>query len=267
MSSPRRFTSLTGSPARSKKADIIGLAQLCEATIYPHVFSNADREVGGILVGRAASTVGPPRITGAIRALSANEQRATLTFTQDAWEHIHQTLDRDFPPEEKIVGWYHSHPGFGIFLSEHDLFIHRNFFSGRSQIALVVDPIAQTEGVFAWRGDEIAKYFERATPGRWVASAERDRVLLPSGQGQATGQAVDERSMASSWWALVLAAVVGLAIGLGAWHVAFRAGTTTDTTIHPTNLPALPAVGNGTAVAKHAGEQSKQPIETQTKGN
>jgi len=37
-------------------------------------------------------------------------------------------MDAQFA-DKKIVGWYHSHPGFGIFLSEYDLFIHRNFFT------------------------------------------------------------------------------------------------------------------------------------------
>src|SRR5262245_42626594 len=118
-----------------------GLARVNERSIYPHVFQNADREVGGVLVGLApAGGGGLPRVRAAIPAIAADEQRATLTFTQDAWEHVHRVLDRDHP-DLQIVGWYHSHPGFGIFLSEHDLFIHRNFFSGRSQIALVVDPL------------------------------------------------------------------------------------------------------------------------------
>ena len=30
-------------------------------------------------------------------------------------------------PECDIVGWYHTHPSFGIFLSHHDLFIHQQF--------------------------------------------------------------------------------------------------------------------------------------------
>jgi proteasome lid subunit RPN8/RPN11 len=153
---------------------IVGLAGVSIETIYPHVFANAEREVGGVLVGRAPNDQGLPLITGAIAALSADEQRATLTFTQDAWAHVHSTLDSSFPPDEQIVGWYHSHPSFGIFLSGHDLFIHQNFFSGPSQIAVVVDPIACTEGVFAWRDGELACLYEQSTPGDWKAP---DRIL------------------------------------------------------------------------------------------
>ncbi len=28
-----------------------------------------------------------------------------------------------------IVGWYHSHPGFGVEFSDMDMFIQKNFFS------------------------------------------------------------------------------------------------------------------------------------------
>ena len=48
----------------------------------------------------------------------------------------------------RIVGWYHTHPDFGIFLSDYDVFIHQHFFSGPGQIALVIDPVRKLEGVF-----------------------------------------------------------------------------------------------------------------------
>jgi proteasome lid subunit RPN8/RPN11 len=148
------------------------LRQACERVIYQHVFSNAEREVGGVLVGNFPHEGAMPIVTGAIPAIAADEQRATLTFTQDAWEHIHRVLEDQFAGE-RIVGWYHSHPGFGIFLSNHDLFIHRNFFSGRSQIALVVDPIGCEEGVFAWRRslEDVDLYTSGPTPAAWQAAA------------------------------------------------------------------------------------------------
>jgi proteasome lid subunit RPN8/RPN11 len=60
-------------------------------------------------------------------------------------------------PEERIVGWYHSHPGFGVFLSDHDTFIHRNFFSSPGQVAWVFDPHSDEEGCFGWVGGRIER--------------------------------------------------------------------------------------------------------------
>ena len=53
--------------------------------------------------------------------------------------------------ELRIIGWYHSHPDFGIFLSDRDVFIQQHFFGSPGQIALVVDPVRKLEGVFEWR--------------------------------------------------------------------------------------------------------------------
>lgn len=197
----------------ARLSDLKGLRQVAAAVVYPHVFENADREVGGVLVGRIPPEGGPPVLTGAIPALRADERRATLTFTQDAWEHVHRTLDAQFPPETQIVGWYHSHPGFGIFLSEHDLFIHRNFFGGLSQVALVVDPHGRSEGVFAWRGGEVALLFERRTPDGWHAPT------LPE-----TRPPAPTRPARAPALALALIAAIGLAVGFGVERVLVEPG-------------------------------------------
>jgi proteasome lid subunit RPN8/RPN11 len=41
----------------------------------------------------------------------------------------------------RIVGWWHSHPDFGCFLSSVDLITQKHFFHRSFQVALVVDPI------------------------------------------------------------------------------------------------------------------------------
>lgn len=129
-------------------ATVPGLDSEIREAIYDHVFANDDHEVGGVLVGRLGHGR-LPEVTGMIAALEADGQRASVTFTHDAWAMIHATMDEEFAGEQ-IVGWYHSHPGFGIFLSNYDRFIHDNFFSDPRQIAYVVDPHAGSEGVFHW---------------------------------------------------------------------------------------------------------------------
>ncbi len=41
----------------------------------------------------------------------------------------------------RIVGWWHSHPDFGCFLSSTDVETQRFFFPESYQVALVVDPV------------------------------------------------------------------------------------------------------------------------------
>ena len=50
----------------------------------------------------------------------------------------------------RIVGWYHSHPGYGIFMSETDLNTHGKLLQfSPFVIALVVDPEINEFGIWA----------------------------------------------------------------------------------------------------------------------
>jgi proteasome lid subunit RPN8/RPN11 len=86
---------------------------------------------------------------------------ASVTFTEKTWLDI---LQQRAASSFQVVGWYHSHPGFGIFLSSSDEFIQRSFFSNRLwYIALVVDPIAEDWGAFAWEKNIIMPCTKRLT--------------------------------------------------------------------------------------------------------
>lgn len=50
--------------------------------------------------------------------------------------------------EMKIVGWYHSHPGFGVFMSGTDVITQRRYFPRDFHVALVIDPINGDRGFF-----------------------------------------------------------------------------------------------------------------------
>jgi proteasome lid subunit RPN8/RPN11 len=163
--------------------EIPGLDLVLQRDIYAHCFGTTDREVGGVLVG-TTQRGSPPLVQGSIRAAQADETAAQLTFTQDSWEHIHRVLEQDHPTAQ-IVGWYHTHPGYGLFLSEQDLFVHQNFFQSRSQIALVVDPVAQEEAIYAWAGSEVKEYFRRNTSYQSSAPPQMRDQRPPAGSASA----------------------------------------------------------------------------------
>ena len=121
--------------------------------IRQHARSSMDAEICGVLLGHAEPD-GRVVIDECIRGEGASQGGAHVTFTQDTWQHIYKEKDSLFP-NHAIVGWYHSHPGFGIFLSDYDLFIHRNFFSAPHQVAWVFDPHSDEEGCFGWCGEAI----------------------------------------------------------------------------------------------------------------
>jgi proteasome lid subunit RPN8/RPN11 len=115
--------------------------------IRQHARSHMTTEVCGVLIGDKRN--GVVEVRASIEASNAAQAGTHVTFTQDAWEAIYRVKDESYP-EERIIGWYHSHPGFGVFLSEHDMFIQRNFFSSPDQVAWVYDPHTDEEGCFGW---------------------------------------------------------------------------------------------------------------------
>jgi proteasome lid subunit RPN8/RPN11 len=120
-------------------------------------FSEADmrRERGGFLIGSIIEEEVPViEIRHFLPAVGTKQEAASLTFTHETWAHLNRTLDERFP-EQRVLGWQHTHPGLGIFLSAYDLFIHRNFFSQLWQVALVVDPVRQEMGFFHWRNGDV----------------------------------------------------------------------------------------------------------------
>jgi proteasome lid subunit RPN8/RPN11 len=122
--------------------------------IRQHARTSMKAEVCGVLIGNTDHE--RMTVEACIPGINAAQGGAHVTFTQDTWEHIYKIKDKDYP-DHKIVGWYHSHPGFGVFLSEHDLFIQQNFFSNPQQVAWVYDPHTDEEGCFGWIGGNIEK--------------------------------------------------------------------------------------------------------------
>ena len=125
-------------------------------------------------------------------------------------------MDTKFTDRD-IVGWYHSHPNFGIFLSDRDCFIQDHFFNAPGHIAYVVDPVNGVEGVFAWR-DGKAKLW----PHFWVGdeihlssqgTARKPSSASPAGQSPAPApkpEALPPMSASMTW---ILGAVCFLLLG------------------------------------------------------
>lgn len=95
-------------------------------------------------------------ISGFVEAKYAEGTPTTLKFTHDTWNYVHKKIEK-MHSGEKIVGWIHTHPNYGIFLSNYDLFIQENFFNMPFQVAYVIDPIQNIRGFFQWKNGKIEK--------------------------------------------------------------------------------------------------------------
>lgn len=136
----------------------IYIHQKVYAQIHKFATNKTENEHGGILVGRILNEMGKENtiIEGFIKAKYNAATPTTLTFTHETWEYFHSEMDRKYK-DKKIVGWIHTHPNFGIFLSENDRFIQHNFFTDANQVAYVVDPIQNDEGFFFWVNEKLER--------------------------------------------------------------------------------------------------------------
>jgi len=201
--------------------------------IRQHARSHLKTEVCGVLIGEVRD--GTIRVEAAIEGVNASQAGTHVTFTQDTWEHVYKIKDKEYP-EDRIVGWYHSHPGFGVFLSDHDTFIHKNFFSSEDQIAWVYDPHSDEEGCFGWyegrierlkgiriadrRGGEAADREPMPEPTIVVVGDEEQVVVR---QEPRRAREADELPTWMRWTTTILSHVLALCIGLMiAWYVVPR---------------------------------------------
>ena len=117
-----------------------------------HALTNTNVELGGVLMGRQLiDREGRPFVVveDSIRAQHYHATKGSFKFTHETWRQI--TRDRErMPASMKMVGWYHTHPGWGVFLSGMDDFICRNFFNQPLDLALVIDPCQNDRGWFQW---------------------------------------------------------------------------------------------------------------------
>jgi proteasome lid subunit RPN8/RPN11 len=161
----RDFPGPRGAVARLR----VAIDRPAYADLIAHAKESLDKEICGVLVGWFCEDGQGPfvHVTAIIRGAAASQGSTHVTFTQETWNQIHETLDRQFA-DRQMVGWYHSHPGFGVEFSEMDIFIQKNFFSGPEQIALVIDPLSGGVAICT-NGTAGIEYLERF----WVDGREQ----------------------------------------------------------------------------------------------
>lgn len=121
-----------------------------------HTRSTTKQEVGGLVLGHFCVDGDLPFVwvETALPAHNAVGSAGGLRFTPDSIAEIDEEREARYPSLQP-VGWYHSHPGFGIFLSSIDLHSHYTVFCAGPFLAIVLDPVQKTDGVFGWIDGEV----------------------------------------------------------------------------------------------------------------
>ncbi len=170
-------------PRNARVSLRIAVERSAYAELIAHAKESLEVEVCGVLAGEVCEDEEGlfVHVEASLRGTAASQASTHVTFTQATWNAIHQTMEQRYP-KLRIIGWYHTHPGFGVEFSDMDLFIQKNFFSGPTQIALVTDPLSGAVAICA-NGARGIEYLPRF----WVDGREQlsrvpgERASQPSG--------------------------------------------------------------------------------------
>lgn len=129
-----------------------------------HADEGKPDEIGGFLLGKPIVMNDGPipcskndeLITWVLKTVRGDciSQRAHVTIESSTYNRAWHEIERS-DDNLVIVGWYHTHPGLGIFLSQTDVNNMESYYHKPYQIAIVIDPIQNERDVFGWRDGRI----------------------------------------------------------------------------------------------------------------
>ena len=168
------------------------------ADVQAHARTDLANEVAGFLLGSTFDSPDGDRpvvvVEAALRARHVETGSAHVEFSHDTWAAFHEEREA-LHDGMRILGWYHTHPDIGLFLSSYDTFIHENFFKDADRIALVLDPVHDNAAFFTRVDGTLDPYrlfgftelsgdaIGTLAPGANLALAEQapaERSLVPS---------------------------------------------------------------------------------------
>lgn len=109
------------------------------------------KEAMGLLLGRALTHGGRPYAVVEQYVTAQNEATAVrVKFSREAFASLSEKLNGG----RRVVGWAHSHPDYGCFLSNTDVATQEAFFPEAYHFALVVDPVRKQKQCFKVRASQ-----------------------------------------------------------------------------------------------------------------
>lgn len=139
---------------------------------FEHGRAHPEREVGGVCIGKVSRDADGQFLVEVTEILPAEHtvnRNTSITFTPATWRTANAIIEQLYQhDDEQMIGWYHTHPGFGIFMSDSDRFVHGHFFKETWHVALVLDPLKQEYNFYTWQQHEGTRVIELCPVDRLV---------------------------------------------------------------------------------------------------
>lgn len=255
------------------------------ARVNAHVSTDGNRELGGFLLGNnyfcPNTKIKYVQIDNSVEAKFTSSNHVSIDLVNETFQHLLDEMGGKYLGK-KIIGWYHSHPDMGAFLSPMDVEVHKHRFPPAWAVALVIDPVKRQGGFFCWREGELhehammdfyelrgIKTHATLTYMPWEnyqcfdaqTDAEREPKLA---DGARPIVIINEGPFArlKAWlykrWYLPATALALLIILGGAWRVGWLGRNSDDPRTVNANTAATP-MGTVNAAANTAAGQTPQP--------
>jgi len=149
-------------PARFNSGPAVFVVSSVLDKIRRHARSDLNNEVGGALLGYYCQDpeldnkkfviihevfIASPEKNENFRAPAF--MRFTHTFFRELDDYLESVDSPEGQPYTRL-GMYHSHPGYGVFMSSVDRQTFLNIFSEPWHVSLIIDPRNEDIGVFVW---------------------------------------------------------------------------------------------------------------------
>ncbi len=106
-----------------------------------------EKEVMGLIIGTIYNDEeGEYSVADGTATTKLDSTNVSVRFNPDALEDLFLSIDKNKSGD--VVGWYHSHPGFGCYLSDTDIKTHSDIFGDGIGFSVVIDPSDETLMVF-----------------------------------------------------------------------------------------------------------------------
>lgn len=129
-----------------------------------HAKSYPNLEIGGMLIGQYHYDNEKKFVIihKTIPANKGNSFQGAFVFTLESIIEINSIREENYP-NLLTIGWYHSHPGFGVFFSGIDIHSHKTQFNLPFHIGIVIDPQSESVGCFSWYDNSVVGPY-----GYWI---------------------------------------------------------------------------------------------------
>jgi COP9 signalosome complex subunit 5 len=173
----------------------VRISALAALKMLSHAVAGGNLEIMGVLIGSAANReffvhdVIPLPVTGTETRVNAGDQAMTSLFGLKG-------LSEDLGDRRPVIGWYHSHPGYGPWLSGIDIKTQRlNQGFQDPYVALVIDPLRSIAAGRVCIG--AFRVLETDEEELAAANAKRAQAAASAaGSGSAAGAAVPMAKLA-----------------------------------------------------------------------